>query len=295
MNDLDFLVIGHVCKDLPPPDAPPGSPHGVGGTATYAALTAHRLGRRVGIVTRAAPDFHFDSVLDGIEVIRCPSPVTTTFQNIYTAEGRRQFILAVADPLDAECIPPAWRNCPLVLFGPVAQEVPVELVSLFPHALTGATPQGWMREWDEKGQVRPVPWAAPEQVLPFIKVLILSEEDVGGDLGLVTEYARLTEIVALTTGRRGSIIYHGGRKRHFAARPAREVDPTGAGDVYAAAYLVRLAETDDPWQSARFANVVASCSVEKPGLAGIPDRRKVEACLAEEAGSTGSRPHPRPG
>lgn len=282
MNNLDFLVIGHVCKDLPPPDASPGTPPSTGGTVTYAAVTAHRLGRRVGIVTRAAPGFNLDGALNGTEVARCPSPATTTFQNVYGANGRRQFIHATADPLDAECIPPAWRDCPLVLLGPVAQEVPAELVHLFPHSLIGATPQGWMRGWDEKGQVRPVPWASPEKVLPFVKVLILSEEDVGGNLSLVAEYTRLTEIVVLTAGWQGSTVYHGGQVRHFAARPTQEVDPTGAGDVYAAAYLVRLAETGDPWHSARFANVVAACSVEEPGLAGILDRREVEARLAEE-------------
>ncbi len=36
--------------------------------------------------------------------------------------------------------------------------------------------------------------------------------------------------------------------------------------VFAAAFLIRLAETQDPCEAARFANVVASFSVEKPGM-----------------------------
>jgi len=57
------------------------------------------------------------------------------------------------------------------------------------------------------------------------------------------------------------------------------VDPTGAGDVFAAAFLIRLHETGDPWEAGRFANVVASFSVEKPGVKGIPERSTVEEWL----------------
>jgi len=116
-------------------------------------------------------------------------------------------------------------------------------------------------------------------VLPFAKVLVLSEEDVGGDLSLIQEYIELTEIVVVTAGWKGSTVYHQGQKRYFPARQVIEVDPTGAGDVYAAACLVRLEETGDPWEAAHFANCVASFSVEKPGVAGIPGRQQVEACL----------------
>jgi sugar/nucleoside kinase (ribokinase family) len=57
------------------------------------------------------------------------------------------------------------------------------------------------------------------------------------------------------------------------------MDPTGAGDVFSAAFLIRLAETGDPCEAARFANVAASFSIEAPGVSGIPTRRQVEAYL----------------
>jgi len=45
-------------------------------------------------------------------------------------------------------------------------------------------------------------------------------------------------------------------------------DPTGAGDAFAAAYLVRLYQTDgDVWEAAEFANRVAARSVTRRGLA----------------------------
>jgi hypothetical protein len=273
MNCPDYLIIGHITKDLL------DGGFTVGGTVTYSGLTARNLGYRVGVVTSASPDLGLEEALPGIEVVSVPSPVTTAFQNIYHNGTRHQVIKAVAERINAEAIPLQWHRSPIVQLGPMAQELDEEVIHLFKDSLIGVTPQGWMRQWDDEGQVSPVAWTAPEKVLPFAKALVLSEEDVGGDMALIQKYVELTEVVVLTAGWKGSAVYHRGQKRYFPAREVSEVDPTGAGDVYAAAYLVRLEETSDPWEAAHFANCVASFSVEKPGVTGIPSRQQVEACL----------------
>ena len=56
------------------------------------------------------------------------------------------------------------------------------------------------------------------------------------------------------------------------AFPVREVDPVGAGDVFAAAYLVAYHESRDPVYAATWASCAASFAVEAPGVAGIPTR-----------------------
>jgi sugar/nucleoside kinase (ribokinase family) len=60
-----------------------------------------------------------------------------------------------------------------------------------------------------------------------------------------------------------------------------EVDPTGAGDVFAAAFFSRLFTTRDPWESARFATLLSAHSVTRPGLDGIPTPEEINACLVE--------------
>jgi 1D-myo-inositol 3-kinase len=270
MNCPDYLVIGHITKDLL------DDGFTVGGTVTYSGLTAKNLGRRVGVVTSASPNFDFKEALPGIEVVNVPSSVTTTFQNIYLDGTRQQFVKAVAGRITAEAIPLQWHHSPIVQLGPLVQELDEEMIHLFKSSLIGVTPQGWMRQWDDEGRVSPMVWAAPERVLPFARVLVLSEEDVGGDTALIQEYVKLTEIVVVTAGWKGSTVYHRGQKRYFPAPEVIEVDPTGAGDVYAAAYLVRLEDTGDPWEAAHFAHCVASFSVEKPSVTGIPSRQQVE-------------------
>ncbi|MEE8370045.1 MAG: PfkB family carbohydrate kinase, partial [Dehalococcoidia bacterium] len=60
---------------------------------------------------------------------------------------------------------------------------------------------------------------------------------------------------------------------------AATIDPTGAGDAFAAAFLIHLWETGDGWQSARFAACAASFVIEREGTAAIPDRDQIEARL----------------
>jgi sugar/nucleoside kinase (ribokinase family) len=61
----------------------------------------------------------------------------------------------------------------------------------------------------------------------------------------------------------------------------KEVGPTGAGDIYAAAFFFRLYTTRDPWEAARFATSLASFSITRSGLAGIPTQEEIQACLVE--------------
>jgi len=60
-----------------------------------------------------------------------------------------------------------------------------------------------------------------------------------------------------------------------------ELDTTGAGDVFAAAFFFRLYTTRDPWEAARFATQLASISVSRPGLQGIPTQEEIQDCMAE--------------
>ncbi len=60
-----------------------------------------------------------------------------------------------------------------------------------------------------------------------------------------------------------------------------EVDPTGAGDIFAASFFVRLHTTRDPWEAARFATNLAAFSVLRVALEGIPLPEEVQAVMAE--------------
>ena len=115
-----------------------------------------------------------------------------------------------------------------------------------------------MRRWDEDGRIFPKPWEGAAEVLNYAKVVVFSENDVQKDEGVIQAYARLAEVLVLTKGARGATVYHQGEVHHSPAFETVEVDPTGAGDVFAAAYLIELERSGDPCAAAHFANCVAS-------------------------------------
>jgi sugar/nucleoside kinase (ribokinase family) len=274
LEPVDYLVIGHVAHDLTP-EGPR-----LGGTVAYSALTARSLGLRVGIVTASGPETSLDSLKD-IRVVSHESPQSTTFENIYTKHGRIQYLRAQATRIDLSQVPESWRRAPIIHLGPIANEVDSVLPNGFSPTLFGVTPQGWMRQWDAQGRVSPAQWQDAEPALKQAGAVVLSREDVGGDDELIESMAQLTRVLAVTESAAGCVLYWHGDRRRFRAPDVKEVDATGAGDVFAAAFFVRLLNTRDPWEAARFATLIASHSVTRRGLEGIPTAREVEESMVE--------------
>jgi sugar/nucleoside kinase (ribokinase family) len=269
--ELDYLVIGHVTRDLANGDFT------IGGTVSYAARTARALGCRGGVVTSASPDLDLSQALDGVLVARSPAAATTTFENIYTSNGRRQVLHTIAETLVPGMVPADWRAA-IVHLGPVARECDPELVNAFGDAFVGLTPQGWMRYWDQAGHVSCCHWEKAEELLARADAVVLSEEDVAGDETLLARYASQTRVLVVTRGAAGCTVYTTGRSRHFPAPTVHEVDPTGAGDIFAAVFFVWLQHRGDPWMAARFANCIAAESVTRVGLTSTPSTDEVAHC-----------------
>lgn len=302
----DFLAIGHATRDLLP-----GGSWRLGGSVTFAARTAQQLGRRPAVVTSATADMldALRETLPGVPIASVPAPEATTFENIYlpassAADGtplaaptRRQFLRGRAALLTLDAVPSEWRTAAIVLLAPLAGEIPPTLAAAFPQSLVAATPQGWLRRWDDDGRVYPGPLAEADTLLPALRALILSREDLlpGPDIpaeailpgvprdapaadALIAAWARSLPLVAVTCGQAGALLYSGGGSpAAFPGYPARELDPTGAGDVFAAAFLCELHTTGAPAAAVDFANRVAALSVERPGTEGIPTRAAVIA------------------
>ncbi|MCB0002644.1 MAG: hypothetical protein KDI07_14910 [Anaerolineae bacterium] len=274
---MDFLTIGNLTKDLV------AGGHTVGGAVTYASVAALRQGWRPGILSRIGPDVALPAVFQEFEVIALPASHTLTFENTYTDEGREQIIHAVAESIEADDVPALLveQNPAVVLLGPVANEVAREITGMFPNSLLGVVPQGWMRRWDDGGRVYHIPLDCGDDWLAQADVLVVSTEDVGNNLDLVRCFSEIVEVTVLTRGTHGCDLYYRGHVTHVPARRVREVDPTGAGDTFTAAFLIRYCETGDPLQAARYANVAASFCVEGISYSTIPSRPQVKAYLAQ--------------
>jgi sugar/nucleoside kinase (ribokinase family) len=275
LQPVDYLVIGHLVCDLLPTQE-----KRLGGTVAYSALTAHALGLRVGVVTVFGEELPLNFP-PGIQVWNTATARSTTFENLYTPQGRVQFVHHVAPDITLAHVPEIWRRAPIVHVGPVAQEAKSLVEVPWSGSILGLTPQGWMRAWDEQGRVQAVPWAEAEKMLPKAGAVVLSVEDVGGDEGEIERLSALTPVLAVTEGASGARVYWHGDSRRFSVPVQEEVDATGAGDIFAAAFFWRLYVTRDPWAAGRFAAHLASFSVTRVGLAGVPTREEIQSCLVE--------------
>ena len=293
----EFVAVGHVARDRTP------SGYRLGGTAAYAACTAARLGLRAALVTRAAPFAPLDALAAEVTVYNAGSPRSTTFENVYEGGQRRQYLHARAQPITAADMPASLRQAPIVLFGPVAQEMQPDLLDCARSAtIRAVVPQGWLRTWDADGLVRPVPWREADSIRGRCDVLVFSVDDLagrsdrdGGGSGTapvsqlqdapqsLAAWQRLAPFVVMTHGREGAKVYADARLIHRArAYRASEVDPTGAGDVFAAAFTIGLHQRGDPVWAADFACAAAAFAVEAPGLDGIATRPRVLERMAAD-------------
>ena len=128
----------------------------------------------------------------------------------------------------------------------MAGEVPADLIRYFPEAQIYLTPQGSMREWDQEGKITPAPWLEASYMLPQANAAVISEEDVGFDLDTIYRMAASVPVLAVTRGDHGADIYYEGKIINIPTPQVPEIDPTGAGDIFAAAFFTQLAALRRP-------------------------------------------------
>jgi sugar/nucleoside kinase (ribokinase family) len=273
----DFLAIGHIARD-----EFEGEPTWrLGGTALYAAATAARLGTPAALVTRVGPierpALEERCAHLGITLHALPSSTTTTFAFRYV-EGRRLMRLkSRARGISPSDVPPEWRGARAVVLGSVAHELDRSLFGTTSPTATVLVAQGYLREWAADGAIQPRPWDDAHEIVPFVSAVVLSEDDVAGDLSAPRRWARSGRVY-VTLAERGVLVLDRGAEKTVPGYPAqRVVDPTGAGDAFAAGLAIALADGLSPDDCARFANAVASFAVEDVGMAGLADRARVDA------------------
>ncbi len=274
IEPIDYLVVGHLTIDQTP--AGPT----LGGTAAYSALTALALGLRVGVVTAWAGEIPLDD-LGEIPVVAAKTERSTRFENVYSNRIRRQYVRQVAPKIDLSLVPELWRATKIIHLGPVAQEVDANLPADFQPALLGLTPQGWMRSWDDAGEVVPCAWDAADTAMQTAGATIFSVDDVAHDEEQIERLAHQGRLVVVTEGAAGCRLFWNGDSRRFRAPAVEEVDATGAGDIFATAFFVRLLNTRDPWEAARFAVNLAAHSVTRSALKAVPTQSEINTCLME--------------
>lgn len=270
-----LLAVGHVTWDRR------GGADVLGGAVSYGALAAQRMGWDAAVLTCAGPEFQPERDLPGVKVYQKQAKATTRFQNLYDEDGnRRQVLDSQSDPIDLSVLPDQWRDPDVLFLAPVAGEIPGRTALAFEAEVVGAGAQGWLRGAGAEGVVSPREWRDPSADLAGVHVLFLSSQDLPDASLRVPSLLALVPIVALTHGWEGLLLFTREGSHKIVTLPRPEVDPTGAGDVFAAVFLLRYHETEDLLESAAYGACAASCVVEGIGASTLGDREEVAKRMA---------------
>jgi sugar/nucleoside kinase (ribokinase family) len=265
-------VIGNVARDLVD-----GGPPRIGGGPFYAAQALRLVRVTSRVLTKCAEEDR-DVLLPDLLALGVPvewraAGTTATFQLDYDGDRRRVTMAAVGDVWTHDEVE-AWIAAALdgaewVHVAPLAR-------TDFPAETLAALAGGRLLSFDGQGLVRPgragevrLDADFDRDVLARLHVLKLAEEEA------ITVLERIDEAsvaalgvpeVLVTLGPQGSLVFAGGPPVHVQAI-AVDADPTGAGDMFMAAYVTARSQGLLPVDAARSAS------------------RLVEQLLAERIGS----------
>jgi sugar/nucleoside kinase (ribokinase family) len=255
-------VIGHLSRDVVAGGAPR-----IGGAPWYGGRALRTLGddailfAKCGEVDRARWQRSLTAV--GLPASLSTGGVTTSFSFHYAKSGvRTMHVDAVGEPWQIDEPPSGLlRRVEALYVAPL-------LRSDFDSAALERLGAGRRLLLDGQGLVR-VPEVGPlrldgnydPDVLRRVSILKVSEEEadilVGGDVEALAELG-VPEVV-VTLGERGSIVLVNGVAETIPARPVGEgVDPTGAGDAFASAYLSAREAGHAPASAARRATALVA-------------------------------------
>lgn len=282
-----------------------GALYRVGGSAFYSALQAARLGLRTLIVTQGVPA-EIEELLapyrDELALRVIPAEQTTTLSTHGTGSARRQGLLAWAGPMRE----PIAVDTGILHIAPVARETPTSWEGR--SEFVGLTPQGLVRRWreDERpplvqldtgpllGDIPTVPPASEAALSRDISSValqasllperfdaaVIAEHECPDCRALFKVARRYGASIAVTAGARPTTV-HMAESDSVAQTPFPPVttvsDEIGAGDVFAAAFFVALAEGRAPLEAAVFANGVASARISGEGPDAIARREELTA------------------
>jgi sugar/nucleoside kinase (ribokinase family) len=120
-----------------------------------------------------------------------------------------------------------------------------------------------------------------ELILPSADEAAMFTGAAGDDEGCRV-WRDMGKTVVRKRGVRGCRVYDAEGMYDIPTYSVEEVDPTGAGDAFSAAFITMLLEGKSNREAGAFANAVGALSVSKMGpMEGIPTRGEVERYMEE--------------
>ncbi len=285
----DLVTVGNFAIDLitSPKIASPQPT--LGGSPTYTSIAAAKLGAKVSVISKVGQDFQNRYLewlkangvdLSGLKQVK--GAATTKFILTYRNGQRRLQLKDRAPPISTQDVPDSLQTKTLHI-APITNEIQNAVIT----KLRGLTeilsldPQGFVRTFDKKGNMRLKLWKA-NQALTQIDIYKSSSREIR----MVTRLKKLplamkeirdygAKIVIVTRGTKGTILLVGDEFYHIpACKPRVFLDPTGAGDAFIGAFLAEYLLGKEPLWCACVGSAASSFVVEGIGPAVFGEKEE---------------------
>lgn len=279
----DLVIAGNLIVDDLVLDEGPVQRGVAGGATLYAALSASLWGTRTGIVSRVGSDYppHVlqELAARGVDLTGIHSLSGPGARTWLLYEGSRRHIVSHLErpthvevsPVASE-IPSQWRAARIYHVAPMPLEVQKLLVLALgpePGRLVTLDPceslsRDKIRAWRPVLEQIDILFLGPDELEPG-----LDEHDIPAVLRQAAP--QRLKVLVLKQGARGGVVHdlRDGTSIRWSAGPWPVVDPTGAGDSFAAGFLTGLLDGAS-MQDCVFRGVVsAGLAIEDWGPAGL--------------------------
>jgi sugar/nucleoside kinase (ribokinase family) len=263
------------------------------GCSTNACLALSKMNKKSMLVGCIGPDYEntlkADLTSRGIDYLLYPSPESGGFSlHYYDAYGNRDLkVLGTASPIPVAS--PQVSNVSFVLIGPILGEVSTELCTNIFNTISAPImldPQGLLRKIVNNNVVHEMSddFLNISKMSFVIKANELETSVVTGinprndpEEAVKALYKFGCKIAVTTLAEAGSIIYDGKNLYQIPPFTTNAIDPTGAGDTFAAGFKTKYLETpDNLYEVGCFASSVSSIMVENVGPDFPLTRKEVE-------------------
>jgi len=279
----DLVAVGNPVYDLISTPTITTDRRILSGCSTNACLAAKRLGMKdVVLVGNVGHDFvqRFQTEMKhyGIKTINTASTDRTTgFSLKYDERGERTLkVIADAGKIPIRSVWSECRQTRYLLLGPVLCELDMEAVVDLIASSSGEVfldPQGMLRRLGNNGEVEHFcERKAFKRLVGLVDFVKPNELEAHVITGLRDHVESARELVKwgasvgiVTLGENGSVVCDRHNCLSVPAYKTTAVDPTGAGDVYAGAFLAEYSRTGDLGSSCVYASAAASIMVESVG------------------------------
>ncbi len=247
----------------------------LGGAVFYQTATLNQLKTpSISIISIGKDDEKLLKDLENTVVI--PTEKTMKYSNIYDKNlKRRQKATLPQNTILPSDISISLENINSVLLSPLSPtDIPPQTITFFKERgiRTILSAQGYLRKTDDDRNIIDRKWKNIELYLKDTDILFLDENEAKKSFNInritdetVHKIVRKYELeqIIITKAEKGSTIYTKNQRYSIPAiKTEKEIDATGLGDTYIAAYISKLEECNDIYLAGMFASITAKEKLE---------------------------------